>query len=53
MDAQWCDEFHHALRVTAGEERRGYFEDFNGLEHLAKAYKHGYVYRICRRNANS
>lgn len=44
MDAQWIDEFHHALRVTAGETRSGYYSDFNGLVHLAKAYKDAYVY---------
>ena len=44
MDAQWVDEFHHALRVTAGEERSGYYSDFNGLVHLAKSYKDAYVY---------
>ncbi|CAA9519145.1 MAG: GH13_10 / GH13 / GH13_9 / GH13_36 / GH13_ 20 / GH13_11 / GH13_1 / GH13_19 / GH13_2 [uncultured Segetibacter sp.] len=44
MDAQWIDEFHHALRVTAGEERTGYYADFNGLIHLAKAYKDAYVF---------
>ena len=44
MDAQWIDEFHHALRVTAGEKRYGYYEDFNGLEHLAKSYRDAYVY---------
>ncbi|GAA4310023.1 malto-oligosyltrehalose trehalohydrolase [Mucilaginibacter gynuensis] len=44
MDAQWIDEFHHALRVTAGEERTGYYSDFNGIEHLAKSYKGAYVY---------
>jgi maltooligosyltrehalose trehalohydrolase len=44
MDAQWIDEFHHALRVTAGGEKTGYYSDFNGIEHLAKAYKDAYVY---------
>ncbi|MGV3656559.1 MAG: malto-oligosyltrehalose trehalohydrolase [Chitinophagaceae bacterium] len=44
MDAQWIDEFHHALRVTAGGEKTGYYADFNGIEHLAKAYKDAYVY---------
>jgi len=44
MDAQWVDEFHHALRVTAGGDRNGYYEDFDGIEHLAKAYKDAYVY---------
>lgn len=44
MDAQWIDEFHHSLRVAAGGERTGYYEDFNGLEHLARAYKNAYVF---------
>lgn len=44
MDAQWIDEFHHALRVAAGGERTGYYSDFTGIEHLAKAYQDTYVY---------
>ncbi|TWR31529.1 malto-oligosyltrehalose trehalohydrolase [Mucilaginibacter pallidiroseus] len=44
MHAQWIDEFHHALRVTVGGDRNGYYSDFNGLQHLAKAYKDAYVY---------
>src|SRR5687768_905399 len=44
MDAQWIDEFHHALRVTATGEKTGYYSDFSGIEHLAKAYKDAYVY---------
>ncbi|WP_207428062.1 malto-oligosyltrehalose trehalohydrolase [Pedobacter sp. SYSU D00535] len=44
MDAQWIDEFHHALRVTAGEERNGYYSDFTGITHLAKSYQDAYVY---------
>ncbi len=44
MDAQWIDEFHHALRVTAGGERTGYYSDFDGIHHLAKAYTDAYVY---------
>ncbi len=44
FDAQWVDEFHHALRVTAGEEKTGYYEDFEGIRHLEKAYRDAYVY---------
>ncbi|GAA4731943.1 malto-oligosyltrehalose trehalohydrolase [Flavisolibacter ginsenosidimutans] len=44
MNAQWIDEFHHALRVTTGNEKTGYYSDFSGIEHLAKAYKDAYVY---------
>ena len=44
MDAQWIDEFHHSLRVTATGEQTGYYSDFSGIEGLAKAYKDAYVY---------
>jgi len=44
MDAQWVDEFHHALRVTAGGDTSGYYSDFNGIAHLAKSYTDAYVY---------
>ena len=44
MDAQWNDEFHHALRVTAGGERNGYYADYAGIRHLAKSYRDAYVY---------
>lgn len=44
MDAQWLDEFHHALRVAVGEPRKGYYTEFNGVVHLAKAYKKAYVF---------
>ena len=44
MDAQWIDEFHHALRVTAGEPAKGYYSDFSGIADLEKAYRDAYVY---------
>lgn len=44
MDAQWTDDFHHALRVTAMNERTGYYQDYNGIQHLAKSYTDAYVY---------
>ena len=43
-DAQWIDEFHHALRVSAGQPAKGYYSDFNGLAHLTKSYNDAYVY---------
>lgn len=43
-DAQWIDEFHHALRVASGQTPEGYYSDFNGVEHLAKSYNDAYVY---------
>lgn len=44
LRAQWCDEFHHALRVAMGQNREGYYADFNGLEDLALTMKNAYVY---------
>ncbi|MGG7665531.1 malto-oligosyltrehalose trehalohydrolase [Dyadobacter sp. BHUBP1] len=44
MDAQWIDEFHHALRVASGQERTGYYSDFDGVRSLAKSYQDAYVY---------
>jgi maltooligosyltrehalose trehalohydrolase len=44
LDAQWNDDFHHALRTTLLSERAGYYEDFNGLPDLATALQDGFVY---------
>ncbi|MCC5931895.1 MAG: malto-oligosyltrehalose trehalohydrolase [Cyclobacteriaceae bacterium] len=44
LHTQWIDEFHHALRVSAGENAIGYYADFKPVEHLAKSYEDAYVY---------
>lgn len=44
MDAQWINEFHHALRVTVSGDKTSYYSDFNGIKHLEKAYRDAYVY---------
>jgi maltooligosyltrehalose trehalohydrolase len=44
MDAQWNDDFHHALHTLVTGERSGYYADFGRVEHLAKAFRDGYVY---------
>ena len=44
ISAQWCDDFHHSLRTMLTGEDRGYFKDFGRVEHLAKAYREGFVY---------
>ena len=45
MDAQWSDDFHHALfTVLCPEEKRGYYEDFGSLAQLAKAFTETFVY---------
>jgi maltooligosyltrehalose trehalohydrolase len=43
-DAQWTDDFHHALHVAVTGERDGYYGDFRGLRDLALSYGSGYVY---------
>jgi maltooligosyltrehalose trehalohydrolase len=44
MDAQWVDEFHHALHAVITGEQTGYYEDFGELEALAHSLQHSYVY---------
>jgi maltooligosyltrehalose trehalohydrolase len=44
FDAQWLDDFHHALYVFLDPEGLGHYRDFSRLEQLAKAYKDGYVH---------
>lgn len=42
MDAQWCDDFHHALHAALTGERNGYYQDYGSLEQLALTYRQGY-----------
>ena len=44
MDAQWSDDFHHALHAALTGERSGYYEDFGDLAHLARALERSFVY---------
>jgi maltooligosyltrehalose trehalohydrolase len=44
LDAQWNDDFHHALHALLTGERSGYYADFGELSHLAEAWREGYVY---------
>ncbi|MBI5342924.1 MAG: malto-oligosyltrehalose trehalohydrolase [Deltaproteobacteria bacterium] len=44
MDAQWNDDFHHALHALLTGERNGYYRDFGALADLAKAHADGFVY---------
>lgn len=46
MDAQWNDDFHHALFTVlhAGDEGKGYYSDFGSVERLAKALTKVFVY---------
>jgi len=44
LDAQWNDDFHHALHALLTGERNGYHRDFGSLADLAKAHTDGFVY---------
>jgi maltooligosyltrehalose trehalohydrolase len=44
LDAQWSDDFHHALYSVISGERDGYYADFGSLAALAKSLKCVFVY---------
>jgi maltooligosyltrehalose trehalohydrolase len=44
LDAQWSDDFHHALHALVTGESKGYYGDFGTLAHLAKALEKTFVY---------
>ncbi|MEX2598227.1 MAG: malto-oligosyltrehalose trehalohydrolase [Dehalococcoidia bacterium] len=44
MDAQWSDDFHHIVHTLITGEKAGYYQDFGGLDQLAKAYTEGFIY---------
>jgi len=45
FDAQWADDYHHALHTLLTAERDGYYEAFSGApSELARVLNHGYLY---------
>lgn len=45
IDAQWSDDFHHALfTVVARERQGGYYDDFGSFDQLAKSIERTFVY---------
>ncbi len=44
LDAQWSDDFHHALFSVISGEREGYYADFGSLAALAKSLRCVFVY---------
>jgi maltooligosyltrehalose trehalohydrolase len=44
LDAQWSDDFHHALHALLTGERTIYYQDFGSLGALVKAFREGFVY---------
>ena len=43
LDAQWNDDFHHALRAFLTGERSGYYGDFGLFSDLVKSFREGFV----------
>ncbi|WP_419420110.1 malto-oligosyltrehalose trehalohydrolase [Legionella sp. D16C41] len=44
LDAQWNDDFHHALHTLLTKEKNTYYQDYGDISHFLKAYQEGYVY---------
>jgi len=44
LDAQWSDDFHHALHVALTGETQGYYADFAPLAALAKVCERGFFH---------
>ncbi len=45
MDAQWSDDFHHALfTLLWNDPGRGYYDDFGSMDDLVKSIRHTFVY---------
>ncbi|MEO0708959.1 MAG: malto-oligosyltrehalose trehalohydrolase [Cyanobacteria bacterium J06649_5] len=44
LDAQWSDDFHHALHTRLTGETIGYYSDFTSLETLASAIRDRFAY---------
>ncbi len=44
LDAEWSDDFHHAIHAFLTGERSGYYQDFGSLADVAKVLGHVYVY---------
>lgn len=45
MDAQWSDDFHHALVTALTGDRSGYYEDFGEIADIAEALEFAFIYR--------
>ena len=44
VDAQWSDDFHHAVHVALTGETSGYYADFEPLAALAKVCEQGFFH---------
>ena len=44
LDAQWNDDFHHALHALITSETEANYQDFGRLDHMVKTLSEGFVY---------
>ncbi len=44
LDAQWSDDFHHAVHVALTGEKHGWYADFEPLSALAKVCERGFFH---------
>jgi maltooligosyltrehalose trehalohydrolase len=44
LDAQWLDDFQHALHALVTGERQGYYSDYGSLDDLVTSLREAYVY---------
>ena len=44
IDAQWSDDFHHAVHAVVTGEQDGYYADFGRMEDIARACTEVFVY---------
>ena len=44
LDAQWSDDYHHALHAAVTGESNGYYAGFGSLAQVAKALTGGFVF---------
>ena len=44
LDAQWSDDYHHAVHVALTGETSGYYADFEPLSALAKVVERGFFH---------
>lgn len=44
FDAQWSDDFHHALHQALTGEKSGYYADYTGLDSLVDVLENNFAY---------
>ena len=44
LDAQWSDDFHHAVYVNLTGDTSGYYADFDSLDALGKVFEAGFFH---------